>query len=171
MFLTLWELYIFARSWIHLKILIRTRSKATISFVSKCDTLSPFKPIRKFQEYFSACRRNSYLTSFNNLAEIPLAVQLKCSMYLCWFSGMLQSMLGTQSLMKCGRSRPMVYFAMSVVKTVQAAPKPNTPICVRKFYVYFLNYKEIKEKDKIIYIHTLRFTIAYFYLTPLCNVF
>lgn len=89
----------------------------------------------KIQECFS--RQISYLTSFSSLFE-TVAVQWKSTIYLCWYSSRLQSILGTQSSMKCGRSRPIVYLAISVVKTVQAAPKPNTPTCKHFLHYFFI---------------------------------
>jgi len=89
----------------------------------------------EIQECFS--HQISYLISFRSLFETA-AVQWKSTIYLCWYSSKLQSILGTQSSMKCGRSRPIVYLAISVIKTVQAAPKPNTPTCKHYFLYYFL---------------------------------
>lgn len=48
-------------------------------------------------------------------------------MYLWWFSIRLQLTLGLQRVMKWGLKRPIVYLAISVIKTVVAAPKPKMP--------------------------------------------
>lgn len=126
------------------------RSRSQITFVLQQIKIL-YLPLSwwEIQECFS--RQISYLTSFSNLAETP-DVQWKSSIYLCWYSGRLQSTLGTQSFMKCGRSRPMVYLARSVVKTVVAAPKPNTPIWELLFFTINLDYfyKEIRIDERLI---------------------
>jgi hypothetical protein len=98
--------------------------------------------MREIVECFSYLQRVSYLISFSILAEIEAsAVHVKYSIYLCWLPAKLQSMSGTQIFMKCGRSRPIVYLAMSVNKTVQMVPNPNTPTCAIDTF-FIINMKK-----------------------------
>jgi hypothetical protein len=76
--------------------------------------------------------KNDNLISFNFLADEFVFAHVNSSMYLCQLLESVQLVpsgrTGRHTLMKCGRNRPIVYFAMSVVSWLQAAPNKNMPM-------------------------------------------